>query len=163
MSIKVFTEPVIEMTIQHFPSNFYPYELEGNKETGRMEFRSEEIIDDYWGSYISFEYSWETVPFDERASDGDLINEIDIHVSKLGLSIMDRVQKYIQSNFIQYVIGSRAKFVKNQNYPVIEIYGVWYSEYSERIVNFSFSILREIYYDWKNTLIQMIESVRFYL
>ena len=163
MSIKVYTNPDFEMTIQYFPSNFYVYDLGGDKENGSIEFWSEEIIDDYWGSYITFEFSWEREPFDERDSDGDLMDQIDVHVSKIGLQRIDRVQKYIQSNFLQYVVGGRIKHVKNKAYPVVEIHGVWYSAYSERIINFTFKILREIYGDWKNILVQLIESVRFYI
>lgn len=163
MSIKVFTDKELEITIDYFPINFYVYDVQGNKEQGKIEFRSEEIIDDYWGSYISFEYSWETIPFDERDSDGDLISEIDVHFSKLGMVTMERIQKYIQSNFLQYLIGSRVIHVKGHPYPVVEIHGVFYSDYSERLVNFQFRILREIFSDWKNAIIQLIESVHFHV
>ncbi len=163
MSVKHFINNDLQISIDFFPANFYVYEMEGDMKKGRIEFRSEEIIDDHWGPYITFEYSWMSVPFDERDSDGDLINEIDVHFSKISLQRIDRIQKYIQSDYLQYLIGGRIKHVKNHAYPVIEIHGIWYDEFTERVINFNFSILREIYDDWKNPIIQLIESVKFHV
>ena len=163
MSVKNFINSDLKFSIDFFPANFYVYEITGDFEKGNIEFRSEEVIDDYWGPYITFEYSWEHVPFDERDSDGDLINEIDVHFSKIGLQRIDRIQKYIQSDYLQYLIGGRIKHVKNKAYAVIEIHGIWYDEITERVVNFNFSVLREIFDDWKNPLIQLIESVKFHI
>ncbi|NHI94008.1 MAG: hypothetical protein EAX96_16080 [Candidatus Lokiarchaeota archaeon] len=162
MSIKELINEKLEIVINFFPTNLYIYELQGDKTKGKIEFRSEEIIDDYWGSYITAEYSWETIPFDERDSDGDLINELDIYFSKM-MPVQERIQKYIQSSFVQYLIGARVKHVKGHPYPINEIHGVWYDDHTERVINFKFVILREIFADWKPTLIQMIESVRFNL
>ena len=160
MSIREFTEQNYEFIISYFPANLYIYDSQGTKNEGKIEFRSEEIIDDFWGPYIKLEFSWETIPFDERDSDGDLINELDVYFSKL-MPVQERVQKYIQSSYFQYLMGARVKHVKGQPYPINEIHGVWYDDHTERVVNFQIVVLKEIFNEWKPTLIQMIESVRF--
>ena len=152
----------LEIQITYLPDNFYVKQLSGTKKEGKIEFHSKEIIDEIFGPYISFEYTWKSIPFDIREADGELFSEIERQAQRLNIGVFKRKGEYINSHFNQYLIGSRIIVKKNIRYSITEFNGVFYCDHTEREVHFKFIISQDLFYQWKDTLIQIIHSVKFH-
>ncbi|MHA1144411.1 MAG: hypothetical protein ACTSRW_06720 [Candidatus Helarchaeota archaeon] len=160
MPNKIFQNEEYHVQIDYLPENFILQELSGNKEEGKIIFESREILDESYGAYIKFEYSWNTIEFDFRLSDGDLIDEIDRQYQRLRINSIERNGEYINTHYNQYITGSRIIVQKEIQYPTVEINGVFYCEHSERQFNYRFMIYRKIYEEWKNTLLEIIHAFK---
>ena len=152
----------LQVLITYLPENFIVQSVSGTQDEGKLEFKSREILDELYGPYISFEYSWKKIPFDLREADGNLFNEVERQQQRINSNIIDRQGEYINSHLNQFLIGGRTLIKKEKRYPINEINGVFYCEHTERLVHYEFVIVNDIYSQWKETLIQIIHSVKFH-
>ena len=139
------------------------YHESGTAKEGKIEFKSREIYDETWGSYLTITFSWISYPLDGFHS-GDAIQEILNLFSKINMTLEERVNDYIFGHFIQLVIGSRVILKKGIPYKVKEVHGVLYCEQSEREVSVVITVndIQNIFPKWKDVLLRIIKSIKFH-
>ena len=150
----------LNLKIDYLPENLGLKIINGDEKEGSLIFESVEAVDELYGGYIKLVFSWAEIDFDTFLL-SDEIQALIAVCSKAGRQF-EKFSTFHKSHECESLIYNKTFVIKNRTYEQIMIHGFYFSEHTGRKITFECSILSNIFNNWKETLLNIIESAKFH-